>query len=361
MNRLQRIQIWQVLLSLAMLAALAVSYKLWLGQRDFPLVPVADWWPVMPHPFDWILVGGLGLSLLLAAIFRKNRIFPFLIVTLLVVLALFDQNRWQSWVYFYGLMWVVLMPFGRYFHRYQDTDRIIMMGRQLMGAAFVWTGILGLNAAYSDGNALSWLGQVAPGYGFPNHWMNWMLPAVEVLTGGLLLLKMTRYLGVGLAISLQIMYLFAFGRPEQASAFMAWIHHGSLLLFTILLFVGRTDHNKRSSFVDCLKVPLYRAVLLLVWLAPALYFTGYWDTNLAAQLHPVPQQHDVSVTVGTEVSELLPASAQKALKPCPEGMVLDLNRWSKTELRVPLIPEPRMVQELVEELPADEDLLAGHP
>lgn len=358
MNRLQRIEIWQVVLSLAMLAALAVSYKLWLGQREFPLVPVTEWWPLMPHPFDWILAGGLGLSLVLAAIFRKNRIFPFLVIVLVLVLALFDQNRWQSWVYFYGLMWLVLMPFGRYFHRYQDTNRIIMMGRQLVAGAFVWTGILGLHAFILGNPSNSWIANIAPGYSYPMGLVGWLLPTLEIVAGITLLWSRSRYMGIGLAVTLQVLYLLAWGQPHHPSAWISWIQHGSLLVFTLLLFVGRTDHNKRTSFIDCLKVPLYRGVFLLVWLAPALYFTGYWDTNLAAQLHPVPQQPPVIVTVEAEHSIELPPSAQTALKLTDQGLQLDFNEWSATELNVPLVPESRIVDQLVDGLPATGVILA---
>jgi hypothetical protein len=53
----QRITYVRILICLTMLAIVAISYKLWLNERNYPLAPVFDFIPAITAPFDWIQLG----------------------------------------------------------------------------------------------------------------------------------------------------------------------------------------------------------------------------------------------------------------------------------------------------------------
>ena len=54
-NSCIQIRIITRIIAVACLLSMLLSYKLWLGDRVFPLTPAFDFLPVLHHPFDIIL------------------------------------------------------------------------------------------------------------------------------------------------------------------------------------------------------------------------------------------------------------------------------------------------------------------
>ena len=72
--------------------------------------PVLDGLPPIPVPFDHILLGSLLVALAVAAVAPSPR--PFLVgaLGLALSLAIWDQSRWQPWLYQYLLMLSAFLP-----------------------------------------------------------------------------------------------------------------------------------------------------------------------------------------------------------------------------------------------------------
>src|SRR5947207_304984 len=87
----QRLRWLKTTTAIALLCALALSWRLWISSRLFPLSPVGDFLPRIPYPFDYIWL--FLLLVLLPAIIviaQPSRV----ILTFLVLagaLALWDQ------------------------------------------------------------------------------------------------------------------------------------------------------------------------------------------------------------------------------------------------------------------------------
>src|ERR1700721_464360 len=84
--------------------ALVMSANLWLASRTYPLVPVISGLPAITHPFDWILFAALLLLLGATLIASKPRLYIWVFLGIIAVLCVYDQTRWQPYIYMYGFL-----------------------------------------------------------------------------------------------------------------------------------------------------------------------------------------------------------------------------------------------------------------
>jgi hypothetical protein len=91
-----------------LIAALLLSWRLWTSSRSYPLTPVLPFLRPMAFPFDaLLLVALLILAALIANVSKPARLISAL-VFVAVILAVFDQSRWQPWFYQYLFMLLAL-------------------------------------------------------------------------------------------------------------------------------------------------------------------------------------------------------------------------------------------------------------
>src|SRR4051812_10854003 len=99
--------------SFCWLAAKIISWKLWLGDRLFPLIPPIKVLSAIPSNVQLCLFVVSLISLVILFIRPATR--PVLILLLLVELlsCLADQNRWQPWEYQYIYLVVLVIFFQK--------------------------------------------------------------------------------------------------------------------------------------------------------------------------------------------------------------------------------------------------------
>src|SRR4051812_14684491 len=84
------------------LTSMLLCYKLWLNERNFPLVPVYNFHLPSSVAFPLFISSILLLVCILSFRFPQKFIIAFLVTAALLVLL--DQNRWQPWFYQYAMM-----------------------------------------------------------------------------------------------------------------------------------------------------------------------------------------------------------------------------------------------------------------
>src|SRR5215217_4203799 len=103
-----RLVLTKTVVAAAFLAGLLLSRRLWLTSRSFPHAPVADWLPPVRPPFDAIVYGLLIALLVAIAVLPRPRWFIVAFTALAGAWMLWDQSRWQPWVYQYLFMLAAL-------------------------------------------------------------------------------------------------------------------------------------------------------------------------------------------------------------------------------------------------------------
>src|ERR1019366_5120531 len=89
------------------LVAKAISWKVWLADRVFPIVPPFNF--LFVPSFIHLVLFIFSLSALLALfIFPSKRFLLISVIIIEVFSCLLDQNRWQPWEYQYIFIIIAL-------------------------------------------------------------------------------------------------------------------------------------------------------------------------------------------------------------------------------------------------------------
>jgi hypothetical protein len=137
----------RVVVALASLIALVQSAKLWLSARWYPLTPISAALPSIPPPID---LGLFLLLLLLAAlvVVSSARWAILALVGLTGFLSLWDQSRWQPWVYQYTFMLAALALVPRAAFGQPRAPVALDTCRVIIVSLYVWSGLQKLNAGF---------------------------------------------------------------------------------------------------------------------------------------------------------------------------------------------------------------------
>ncbi len=131
----------KITLAAAMFAGLALSPKLWLSERAYPLTPVLRQMGAIPAPLDYIVYAALLALLVAIAVIPRPAKFIGAFAILAIVVAMFDQSRWQPWFYQYLAM---LIAIALYDHRREALNT----GRLIVVCTYLWSGLQKTNVDF---------------------------------------------------------------------------------------------------------------------------------------------------------------------------------------------------------------------
>lgn len=351
MNRLVPVDAVRYFTCAGFIAGIALSLQLWVNQRLFPLAPVIPG-AVLPTPFDYTLLGLLVIGLI-AAFLTPNRLFIRITLGVLALILLQDQMRWQPWVYTYVLM---LIPFSfplitdnkKQADKIGENPHLVYIQLFLIGM-YWWSGVHKLNANFVEviyPLFVKALFKVQEG-----HWLyeakalGYIIPLTEILVGiGLAFPRTRRWATIG-AIGTHVMiviYLSPLGLNDN-HVVIPW----NLAMIGIVFFACFRQKNRISLLAPMPNIT-WRwakwAVIVLVWLLPALHLRKQWDTYLSFDLYSENIDHlyialrqQALAQLGDQLSAYY--TPQNLIE---EGKVVDVTDWSFKELNVPVYPEKRV-------------------
>lgn len=314
-----------------------------MNARLFPLVPVAEWLPVLVKPWDGLFFGVVLVALVVSWWWHRPGLVVFLAGA--VVLALGDQNRWQPWFYLYGvLLALTLLP---------EASGLAGM-RLVVSAVYVWSGVQKCNGGF--------FAEVVPFFLQPMEGWLWaglvpvakvallVTPVVEVGIGVGLWVPRLRRAAVVMAVVVHGVALLVLGPLGHKHNLVVWPWNVAMGLLVVMLFpavrVGENWRELRRSYAGMVGVGL-------VVVLPGLSFVGLWDSYLSFSLYSGNLSKG-DMFVSTALAERLPPPVQKMLNPMGAGYdverqgpwVVNYQGWSVVELGVPPVPEPRVYRAL---------------
>lgn len=352
-----RLRLIRIVLSIAMIMGLVITYKLWLtGGRMFPHTPILPFLPQLPYPVDIILFGAVIVILLLIAYGYIARKLIAIFCILFAILMLFDQNRWQPWAYQYFWMMFVLA-----FVNWSDPNPIrqkntINALRLIICGIYLYSGLQKLNPKFFD-ETYPWLLEplqdvlseggeqflLKLGYAFP---------AIEIFMGIGLFFRKTRKAAIILAVIMHLLILLDMSPLGHNYNHVIWPWNIAMILFVILLF---NDTAPFGSYKHSLRYPQVLVILLLFWIMPFLSFFNLWDSYLSASLYSGNTSSGV-IYISDKVKEDLPQEIQQYVKGSHDQNQLAIKYWSMMELGVPGYPERRLfvnVKDYIEQYAGD--------
>lgn len=307
------------------------SYRLWLTSRRFPLVPVADWVPTPPPPWDAVLFGSLLALLVAAWWFHRWPVVLSLVGALFLVLT--DQTRLQPWFYMYAVMlFLTLFP-----------ARVAVTGCRLaISGVYVWSGVQKLNGSFFD--------EVVPWFAEPaRRWLSEgfleavlfaiaTAPFVEIAIGLAVWLAPLRKFAILTAFLLHAGVLLLLGPLGRDYNLVVWPWNLTMPLLLLVLFPDRAARRTWSTLRE--SIPAFVIVLLFLGL-PALSYVGLWDTSTSFGLYSGNGAKS-DLFVSPALARRLPEWLRSFLVFTEDGRpVVDVLSWSLAEVGVPPLVEPR--------------------
>ncbi len=323
----------------ALLAHMALSVPLWYAEagRTFPLLPL--WGRAHLAGSTWMeaFLLTLWVSAWVAnAIWTKKRLPLAAAGVLLLVLIGLDLNRLQPWTYFYLLAWSVL-----FFDRQNPAIGL----RLLLAGVYVWGGVYKLTPYFAEDNfawfcqAFRWmepLGQYpAVGYG---------VAAAEALLGIGLLWPRSRQCACYSAVAFHLfiaMALSPWGLNWNAVV-IPWNVAMAGMVWVSFRACGEVGSLHGSTLAQ-------KAVVVLVWLMPALNSLNVWPEALSWKMYSNTQPEVGFFTARKEAfcPALRSLWEQYAWA---EGRRLLFDDWAMADLHVPMFNHPRTHRQLAQYL-----------
>lgn len=331
------------IIALACLSSMLLSYKLWLGNRMFPLTPIVDFLPAVNHPFDIILFCITGILLICIATFKNSKKFILTFIICALLLAILDQNRWQPWFYQYLLMFFVLSFFDLNKNDTKHSEAIVTVLKLMIGAVYFWSGLQKLNPHFIT-DTYPWLMEPITDQMSENgirtiDWLGKAFPIIEILTGIALFIPKTKKIAVVLLFLMHLFILYVLGPFGHNYNPVVWPWNIAMMLFAYLLFI-KSDSFKIQQLKNIFQFHSIKIVFILFIMLPLFNFFNSWDSYLSHNLYSGNTSNGV-IYISDAVELKLPGEIKQYSKGEMNLNQITIKYWCMMELGVPAYPERR--------------------
>ncbi len=323
----------KIAIAVALFAGLALSPKLWLTERVYPMTPVWTLLRPIPAPFDYLLYGAMLAMLVAIAVAARPAKLIAIFLVLAVAIAMFDQSRWQPWFYQYLIM---LGAVG-----FLKRDSAWNTCRLVMVCTYFWSGLQKANLDFVH-NVFPFMMGAAAQY-IPS-WAGFFAPLIEMAIGIGLLTRFRTYAIYG-AIAMHGFILLAIGPLGSNSNSVVWPWNIAMICFLVILFWRQ---EVSAGEVLWPREGVYQKVVLALFgIAPILSFFNLWDGYLSSALYSGVRNTAV-IYVTDSLKSRLPKEIVDHVYPSNKAGtgILILREWSMSELNAGIYPEPRIYKSL---------------
>jgi hypothetical protein len=296
---------------------------------------------------EFFLLITLILSLVML-LFSPHRGILFLVMLSAAALMIYDQMRWQPWVYLYFLMIIAFFitpPRAGEKPIHLNYLRIIITG------VYFWSGIHKINPGFLDHTYREILTRLLhiPDRNISDLFLHtgYVIPIIEIAIAIALWTHCFRNKAVVLAISSHI-FILLFLSPLGINAnTIVYPWNLAMIVFMILLF-----WNDQSDF-RFWPAKVYERICIiglaiLTWILPATNFFGFWDNYLSFSLYSDKASAFYIAVEEKEISKIDDRLKRffVDLPGISGGRLIDINEWAMSDLGVPVYPERRVFEKI---------------
>ncbi|QDU82174.1 hypothetical protein Pla110_39290 [Polystyrenella longa] len=378
-STLPRLVLLERLMALFTLLLIGLTWPLWWGGNDFPMIPLLPGFSSAPLGIDRGVLGLLLISLcgflVLPGHLRVRNQLHYVIPLLLFLLVILDQHRIQTWSYQFGFMYL-LMGCGNRATDDLSTESVKNSGltpertfkllQVFVASIYIYSALSKLTRHFITGGGFFLSRGLLEQLGIDTTilslgqltFITTLLPLFELLVGFCLLFRGLRRFALSGSILLhaaliltlgpwglnhsagvliwnlffivQNLVLFGFPRPEPETASLPEAPNPEKPALTSRVVA---DRKKQLGY----------ALFLLVILMPAWGSRGYWDHWLSWEVYTSDQEKFLILIEDAEEKNLPVELAPYLLPPKPlETMrFLNVNSWSLDTKHAPAYPQSR--------------------
>lgn len=319
-----------------LLTGVALSFKLWLSNRYFPLVPVFSFIPFIAAPFDSLLLFVFIISSLLKLFLPQLKISKWLFWVSISLLIVTDINRIQPWVYLYILIIGISDLFTN------NTDRIRLI-KFLLSSVYFYSGWHKLNPEYFN-SVIDWF--IQPFYTEKNvfysilYFTGSIVPIIEMACALALLSGRFIKMALCLATFIHLLILISTGPLGHSYNSVIWPWNIFMPIALYLAFYTTESENLFNYLKLNFKVNTYKtALVLFLLITPFLnsfnLFPSYMSWNLFSG-----NTENAKFYLGEKVNDYFSPAFDEIIKDCYNApYTINPKKWALKELNVPPFPE----------------------
>src|ERR1041385_6874567 len=200
-----------------LMAGFAISPKLWLSSRLYPLSPVFDILPSILPPIDLLILFSL-FALLVAMLFSgRPRRLILAFVFLSSVLCLLDQSRLQPWFYQYVFLLLPLSISSTSKGESASKSSSISINacRLIVASIYFYAGLQKANGEFTN-KVFPWMAEpltvlMPSSLTWIVHWIAFQIPIIEMLIGIGLVIPRLRNLAIFFASAMLLFVMYTLG------------------------------------------------------------------------------------------------------------------------------------------------------
>lgn len=327
---------------MAMLSTWLLSNKVWMTDRNFPMVPIFDGIPSLPSPIDYLLYSVLIVIGIYQIMYLENKNTKIALVVLLGFLMLGDQMRWQPYNVQYMLMTIGLFFYPKY------KEGLLKTFQMMVIVFLIFSGIQELNSIFIE-QIFPWLvGPLADK--FPAKVEPYILgggyifPFLSIGAGIALIYPKSRLYGMYLGIFIHVFYFYALSPIGNDWNHAILPYNAAMAFFTYLLFY-KTQNDFKSIFWS--KDFRYQQVAVLFFAGlPLLSFVGLYDKMQSFNTYSGKALY-AKIYVTEELAERLPDGIKRYIyRPYDGEPYIETTYWSADALKVSPYSEKRVYEQL---------------
>jgi hypothetical protein len=343
-----------------MIAGLALSPKLWLSSRAYPLTPVGSFLPPIPPPFDYAVLAALLILLAWIVLAARPAKAIAAFIAGATAYALFDQSRWQPW--FYQSLFMLAALYMTYANPGDAGRRnsAIQACRVIVASLYFWSGAHKFNSTFA-GDAFPWMIQPFTGW-LPEIVKGRLAPLgfaaalCEAAIGIGLITRRFRAPAVVAAVAMHAFIMASIGPLGHNWDSVVWPWNIAQAWLVVLLF-GQKEAEPAGSGLWRGRPVFLKVVLLLFGFAPVLSFVNLMDGYPSFALYS-DNNNSATIYMADAVAGRLPEEIQESIDVNDSKVdELDILEWSFAQLNVPPYAEFRVYKSIGKQVCA----AAGNP
>ncbi|MEO7119861.1 MAG: hypothetical protein ABIY62_02125, partial [Ginsengibacter sp.] len=250
-----------------------MSWKLWLAERLFPIVPPFHFLhaPAAIHLILFVFSLATILSLI---IFPSSRLLQLSILIIEAFSCLLDQNRWQPWEYQYIFIILALVI------NYKKDENAVSSICFLLAYVYIFSGIGKMNPAFSKNiyeeiiHPLTIHVHHSYLYNFITFHNGYLLGIIETFLGGSLFFRKTKKFAASMLILMHLLILAIYGPFGKNYDIIIWPWNVAMILILYTFFI----RNPSVSIIfQSIKKGWNKIFIVVFGMLPFLNLFGYWD------------------------------------------------------------------------------------
>jgi uncharacterized membrane protein YphA (DoxX/SURF4 family) len=328
---------------------LLLSWRLWMGPRTFPKIPLLDIVPETSFYVDVSIFAILLCLLVVIMVHPKPRPYIYAVLFLVGLLAADDQMRWHPYFYqsYFMLAALAFFAWSPATHATGQSQTLALATcRWIVASSYFYAGLQKVN--------INFVGEIFPWFVHPVTrtfpatepfllFTGFAVPCIEMSIAVGLVIKVYRGYAVSMACAMHTFTLFVLGPLGHDWNKIVWPWNISMIPIVFALF-WRVEQPLVTS-LSVKELFLQKSILCLFVVMPVFSFFDLWDSYLSVAVYS-GNTNSAEIVITKTLQQQLPSEVQTYVKSRGKELLLDYFDWSYNELGVATPPETRLFKSI---------------